>query len=996
MCGIAGILNLNYSKCPKEILESMSNSLYHRGPDSGGIFIHENVGLAHRRLSILDLSELGHQPMISEDGNTILVYNGEIYNYESLKKELELLGYHHRSTSDTEVLLNGYLAWGDKVFPRLNGMFAAAIYNKKEEQLLLIRGRFGIKPLYFYKDNEKLIFASEPKAILVHPNIDNSIDYQGLIEYIWFGNPLGNRSAYQHIEEVPPGTILKIKKNGEIKSHEYFSPQSILEEKICENEAVEQLRVLTENAVKSQLVSDVPVGVFLSGGIDSSAITAYASRNYRQKLHTYTAAFDFMPSSNEYGYARKISEICGTEHSELFIKGKDLPSIIESLVSFHGMPFGDAADIPLYLLSQELKGNIKVILQGDGGDELFGGYNRHRLQSKTKYRMLFKLLLKLASLVDTQNPKLLKFNRVINALSQRSFCRANALLLTIESDNFDPTKIFNSRVRQILTDFDPFQRYKEVYSLYASNKSNLKKIFLTDLHIILKDTFLEKVDRATMSGSIESRVPFLDNDLVNFALSIPAELHVKGGVSKYLFKKSLRGVLPDEILGAPKRGFGVPYGEWLKNSLKDYFKYTINGEEISKIINKKEVERLFSIHSEGKGNYGFLLWKTMVLGSWLQQAKPAINFHPALPQKKQKILCVIDSLGSGGAQRQLVILAQGLKIKGYDVDFFTYHESSFFKQILVDNDIKIYECPKNSAYSISPIKKLRQLLIDNNYHYVISYLDVPNFYVELASVGIRNLKVIVSERSQVYNLKHLLRKLLLSFTHFFSSYIVCNSFSHAEWMKSYLPWLKKKIVVINNGLDVRKFKPGNYSGREGVPSVKLVGLGRITEAKNLLTLAKSFVICRKKYNLNLHIDWFGRIDSQEIFKSINDYLIKESVGEYWKWGGEVSKPEEVLVLGYDALICASLWEGFPNAIYEGMASGLPILASNISDIPKIIEEGRCGYLFDPNCAEEIARSILNFYKLPIEDKIRLSNNAVNYSKRNVSIDSLVSNYERLF
>ena len=617
MCGITGVFKFN-GKVDAESIIKINNTLEHRGPDNGSVRIFDNVGLGHRRLSIIDLTKKANQPMNCDSNRYTIIFNGEVYNFNEIKQRLSSDGLIFKTNSDTEVVLKAYIHFGVDAFSMFNGMFALAIYDSVEKELILARDQFGIKPLYIYKDVNSLIFSSEKKAILKSKNIVTSINKQALLEYIWFGNPLGDNTIYKDINELEPGSFLKISKN-EIIKEKYFNINDIKEINISEKEAINKIKFLFEESVKRHLISDVPVGIFLSGGIDSSAITAYASKHYKGTINSYSICFDYDKGINELSLASKVAKKFGTNHTEVKITGEDLIDVLETLNMSHDEPFADAANIPLYLITKKLKGEIKVVLQGDGGDEFFGGYSRYNtIENISKWKKL-SFLPKIIKIIGTKNTKALRFQRFINAISQKEKYVRNALLLTMESKYTNPVRILNKNIQNELKRFNPFERYKKVYEKYSDNLDNNQALFYTDSQIILKDTFFEKVDKSTMVNSMEVRVPFLDKDLTEYVLSLPSSLKTKNGVQKYLFKKAMEGLVPNEILYGTKRGFSVPYGFWLRTSLKDYFLAQISTKEARKYINIEEVKSMFKLHEQEKGNFDFLLWKTLILCIWLNK-----------------------------------------------------------------------------------------------------------------------------------------------------------------------------------------------------------------------------------------------------------------------------------------------------------------------------------------------------------------------------------------
>ena len=620
MCGITGIYRFDNKKINKEILLSMNNSLVHRGPDFGNIMLENNVGLGHRRLSILDISKNGNQPMKSSNNNYIIVYNGEVYNFLEIKRKLLNLNYKFKSKSDTEVILNSFQEYGSKCFSMFNGMFSIAIYDKLTHKLILARDSFGIKPLYFFTNKSFLCFASEIKAIKKHPDVNLTISKQALSEYLWFGNPLGNNTMYNEINEIKPGSFVEITEKN-VKENIYFSVNNLKEKKINEIDAIKKTRDLLEKSIKRHLISDVDVGVFLSGGIDSSAITAFASKHYKGTLKTFSVGFDFDKGINELPTAKSIANKFKTDHHEIIVKGNDIIEVIENLVESHDGPFGDAADIPLYLLTRKLKGKIKVVLQGDGGDEFFGGYSRYYTLNSSKKWSIFSFVADLIEKFDLQNEYLKRLQRFLKAISEKSPHKRNALLLTMESEYSNPTGILNDKWNKKINEIDPFAEYKKVYDSYPKNINPLQALFYTDTQIILKDTFLEKVDKSTMANSIEVRVPFLDKDLTDFILTVPSNLKVKRNIPKYLIKKSLEKILPNKILYGKKKGFGVPYAYWLQTALKKYFLEQVQTDLVKDYLDISKILKKFNQHLQNKGNHGFLLWKVLIFSVWINKSQ---------------------------------------------------------------------------------------------------------------------------------------------------------------------------------------------------------------------------------------------------------------------------------------------------------------------------------------------------------------------------------------
>jgi len=631
MCGICGIITSVSGSFNLEELRAMNETLHHRGPDGEGVYSNKDhtVGLGHKRLSILDLSENGKQPMFDHSKNYIISFNGEIYNHREIKSDLLDLGYKFKSNTDTETILNGYIAYGTDIFNKLNGIFSFAIYDRLNHKVLIVRDRLGVKPLYYLLSEQSLSFASEKKAILSQ-SLSRSINYKALKQYLYYGYSHKEETMYAGIKKLLPGHYLEIDiRNFELKKSSFWQHEHVvLNPNISEDDIIGQTSTLLEAAVKRQLQSDVPVGIFLSGGIDSSAITAFASKHYSKKLKTYSAAFDFNDGHNELALAKMVSQKFGTDHHEFFIEGKNLPEITEKLVYHHDEPFSDAANIPLFLMSQAVQSSCTVVLQGDGGDELFGGYPRYHLLSKnTRYKNLMKFGKWITTIIRSNHAFSKKLKRYDEIFNTSTPSHTLAKLLTLVDSSSRPQDIFSSGIKNSIKEINPFSYYDELYNRFKSIKGMDQKMMWIDSLIILPDLFLEKVDKSTMANSIEVRVPFLDNDLVDFALGLPSKLKLKKGIKKYLLKKALKGTVPDEILFGAKKGFGVPFGNWLKGPLNDHFNDIVYSDFIkqSDFFDLKNVAKKMDLHKNGKVDHSAELWKVYNLSIWLRNNKSILN-----------------------------------------------------------------------------------------------------------------------------------------------------------------------------------------------------------------------------------------------------------------------------------------------------------------------------------------------------------------------------------
>ncbi len=634
MCGIIGLMT-KIKEDPFTLGAKIEKSLElinYRGPDDSGIYFAENVVLGHVRLSILDLSEAAHQPMLDSSEQYAIAYNGEVYNFKDLKKSLQAQGHVFHSQSDTEVVLESFKAEGVGAFAKLNGMFVFSLLDRVNNKLFIVRDRFGIKPLHYFENDQGLFFGSEIKSVVALVDETFNVNKEVFAEWSYYGNALGERTFYKGIKKLLPGHYLEVDlQTFEISRHSFWLPESLpsltLRQLGSPRKAVDNVKTLLKRAVERQLVSDVPVGIFLSGGIDSSAITAFAAQYYGRGLKTYSVGFDFGKKNNELPKARKVAELFGTDHHELEISGYNLADTVELLVGHHDSPFSDAANIPLYLLGQQVRGDVKVVLQGDGGDELFAGYKRYQtLASRRLWRLVVPLLAAVHCLLPHNKAFYLR-QRYLNALKSKTDAELMALLLTVEDKNCDPCRIFSEGLRQELKSVDAFREFVNCDQRFQ-NKELVQRMLFTDTQIILPDIFLDKVDRSTMASSIEVRVPFLDHELVDYVMSLPSSLKVKRGQKKWLLKQALTGLVPDEVLFGPKTGFGVPYQYWLKGPLNELFydKLAELERKGNDFLNAQQIRTLMDEHASGRREHGFLLWKTLSLMIWLTNNKCLSSF----------------------------------------------------------------------------------------------------------------------------------------------------------------------------------------------------------------------------------------------------------------------------------------------------------------------------------------------------------------------------------
>lgn len=622
MCGIHGILALKHKqRLDPSILKRMGDITAHRGPDDEGFYVGEGVLLGMRRLSIIDLAG-GHQPIPNEDETLWVVCNGEIYNFQELRATLKKAGHRFRTGSDTEVILHAYEEFGDDFVLKLDGMFGFALWDATRRRLLIGRDRLGIKPVYYANDGARLLFASEAKAILAVPGVSVDIDPVGLSEYVALGYTPAPYSILRGINKLPPASLL-VCENGSCSIRRYWQLPTHVDERVTENEWVEAVRACLERAVVSQMVSDVPLGAFLSGGLDSSSIVAFMARNSRQPVKTY--AIGFVGSSgasyyNELPYARRVADLFQTEHRDIIVK-PDVMHLLPRLLWHMDEPIADAAFITTYLVTEFARQDVTVILSGVGGDELLGGYRRYlgeyygqyynRVPTWLRQRVLSALARVLPS--DRHSP-LRNFSRYL-----RSFILANELPLEERYRQY--VQVFSRETRQQLLLQDAvregFDALARAFSEARAGDA-LQRLLAVDLATQLPDDLLLLTDKMTMASSLECRVPLLDHQLVELLARMPSRYKVHGRELKYILKKALRGLLPPDILHRQKRGFGAPIGAWLKGELAPVLKSVLSRQAVQKrgLLDWGTVERTMALHEAGREDHTDHLLALMNLELW--------------------------------------------------------------------------------------------------------------------------------------------------------------------------------------------------------------------------------------------------------------------------------------------------------------------------------------------------------------------------------------------
>ncbi|NOT49367.1 MAG: asparagine synthase (glutamine-hydrolyzing) [Acidobacteria bacterium] len=661
MCGITGWINLDTTKPnhnAEPVLHSMCERIVHRGPDSEGLWVDETVALGMRRLSIIDL-KTGDQPVFSEDKSVVVMMNGELYNYREVRVRLEKDGFKFVTKTDTEILPHLYVKYGDDFLDHVNGMYAFSLWDSRRKKLIIARDRFGEKPLYYGIFDGKLIWASEPKAILAHPSVTPELDLNALRHYVSFDYVPAPMSIYKGIHKLPAAHVLVVE-NGEVRTRKYWdlswhedaearalaraysggsdyaianaqtsetngkSPaksQSRKEESLSGK--ANELRDLLSDAVRMRLVSDVPLGILLSGGIDSSTVAAFATQHATERVKTFSIGFE-EDSFDESKYARTVAKHLNTEHYEDKLSATTAGDLISDIGQWLDEPMSDGSLIPTFLLAQFVRKHVTVALGGDGGDELFAGYPMYYAHTlAAKYNAIPSFVrsgliepVVNALPVSTNNMSFdYKAKRFVRSAKHDDIARHHGWFGSFSTDQHE--KLFTKDVLT-QTDADIYRGVRELVD--ASDAKNvIEQMQYADINYYLAEDILTKVDRAAMAVSLETRAPFLDPRVGQFAASIPVNYKLKGKSGKFILKEAMRGLLPHDILHRPKKGFGIPIAEWLKGRLNSLMHDMLSQERLNNqgLFNVDYVQKLIKEHETGNASHHKELWTLLVFQLWI-------------------------------------------------------------------------------------------------------------------------------------------------------------------------------------------------------------------------------------------------------------------------------------------------------------------------------------------------------------------------------------------
>jgi len=626
MCGIAGVLHFNGAPVNRDVVASMTSILAHRGPDGEGLFFGKGVGLGHRRLAILDLTEAGKQPMSNDDETVWITFNGEIYNFQEIRRELQALGYRFHSGTDTEVVLRAYEEWGSDSLRRFNGMFAFAIWDSRKDSLWVVRDRLGVKPLFYSVLPDRFLFGSEIKALLQDPALERTIDYQSLACFVSLNYTPAPATLFSRVRQLLPGHYLLIDRSGVVQDVEYWDLLYQENEDRGEQAYIEEFDALLEDSIKLRLVSDVPFGAFLSGGLDSSTVAYLMSHLMKDPVKTFAIGFS-EDSFDELVYARQMASVIQSDHHEHIVTDKDA-AILPRLVWHAEEPTADSSMVAVYYLAQMARQHVTMVLTGDGADEILAGYETYQaFYVQRLYRLLppwvrRHLIAPLVNAIPASDSKVswdFKLRRFVAGAE-----------LSAEDAHASWRTIFTAEARQQLLGpvahdpnalADPLDLYREAFARTTA-RHPLNRMLYVDTRVYLPNDMLVKVDRMTMAHGLEARTPYLDYRLVEFLARVPPRLKLKYGLhKKYLLKASMKSRLPRTIVYRRKQGFNVPNARWIKRELKPFVTDCLSPARVRQtgLLDSQFVEGVVRDHFENRSDNSHHIWCLLVLVLWFEQ-----------------------------------------------------------------------------------------------------------------------------------------------------------------------------------------------------------------------------------------------------------------------------------------------------------------------------------------------------------------------------------------
>lgn len=1016
MCGFAGFLGLPVAPADAPaLLKRMGDTLAHRGPDDDGIWLdaEPGIGLAHRRLSIQDVSPLGAQPMASRSGRYVMAYNGEVYNFPELRQELSARGHGFRGGSDTEVMLAAIEEWGiESAVPRFIGMFAFAVWDRQERCLWLCRDRLGIKPLYVGHVGRHLVFGSELKSLRIVPGFDRTVNRDALALYMRHDYVPAPLSIYASAGKVEPGTMVRYtpQPGGRPREHRHvwWSVEQAVAAPVAvpdgDAAVVEQLDALLRESIRGRLIADVPVGVLLSGGIDSSTVTGIAQSLVRDRLKTFTIGFTEQ-AFDEAANARAIARHLGTDHTDLYITADDALQVVPSLSQTYDEPFGDSSQIPTILVSRLAREAVTVALSGDGGDELFYGYGRYWTADA-----VWKKLSRVPAAIrgPVSRAVLATPAEVLNALFPRASLRFGAY-----GGKGSPSQRLK-RLATLAGKPDWFRFYRGIVSrwneqdefvLGGSDERHLlvnpprwmrelpagQYMMLADLQTYLIDDILAKVDRASMSTGLELREPVIDHRVVSYALALPLDLKYRDGVSKWVLRQVAYRYIPPALLDHPKQGFEIPIGAWLRGPLRDWAESLLDIRRLTAdgYLNPDPVRERWDEHLVSRVDWQAHLWNVLMFQSWLDQERtemaapdsgpaellpdssptsplPVISPAVADDARPLRVLHAIHSLSGGGAETQLRLLVNSWPHADVELGvFFVAGEAAGITNPAVRLFASRRQSTKSPGFFLSVIQAIRVFDPDVIHIWLPESISIP----AMLFGRLTGRRIIVSYRGR-RTLERWLTWIEVALMALCADRVVSNHevLAASSYQGSVFRWLfaRKRGEVIRNGAAAPADLPdaagegagpagqAGAPGLPGLPPFRFICVGRLTPHKNYPRLMEALALLRGRTDWDLSI-WGEGEDRVRVEAAIGQAGLAGRV-HLRGYSGEACRE----IAAASALVLPSLSEGMPNVLVEAMALGVPVIASDIEGIREVVGKQPACLWINPLDPADIARGLSDF------------------------------------
>jgi asparagine synthase (glutamine-hydrolysing) len=980
MCGIFGFIDLNSLPRTRSeaILFAMDQSLSHRGPDGSGRWSDESgrVHLGHRRLAIIDLTSGGAQPMQTWDANGVIVFNGEIYNFQDLKTALEAEGVSFSSRSDTEVLLAALHKWGpERTLPRLNGMFAFAYWDERSSSLYLARDRIGEKPLYYSQQGARLFFGSELKALRAHPDFETYIDESILPYYLRYNYIPGPFSILKQTRKLPPAHWLRFDlRSGKLE--EPVAYWSVAEDVIAgiEKPLVGSLEELSREAerllvrsVKMRLNSDRPVGCFLSGGIDSTTIAALMTAVAGERVQTFTIGYGHT-ALDEGAHAEAVARHLGTSHTTFVVQSSDVADLIPQLPYIYDEPYADSSQLPTCLLSRLTSRYVTVALTGDGGDEIFGGYNRYVWANRVWLAALKfprPARMGLSTVARSLSPRvwdsiagllgiLVPQEKRIRGAGDKLYKITDLLCASSENELYQHLVSINQDPQGLCFAQAPATQPFELLSMPAGLIRAEERMMFWDAQTYLPDDILVKLDRAAMRWGLEGRIPFLDNEVMRFGWSLPFDAKVAPGEGKRVLRRVLERYVPRELFNRPKAGFGVPVGIWLRGALRVWAEDVLSDSLLKPYIRLERVRALWKEHLSGRCNHEHKLWSVLMLGCWLQQwnsGKPALQLKTAQvdllslgrPYRhgviRGRVVFLINSLGGAGAEKQVVLSALSLARQGFAAEIFTLCEEQNTQRLtsLLKNaeeaGVYIHKPENGRNWFVDSLSACRRSLRRDPYRILWTW----GYRADLAAVTfLRGSSPRVSSlRSASIEALQKRRFWWRLFDRNCTCYI-SNTRLNIEQLATVLPGVEPRCRVLYNALEDNALNQVPVELGERPRRLELVMLGNVRIRVKGYDLAIDAIQRLTQLGIPVRLRIAGLPFEGEDLKQ---RIAEGNLGEKCEFVGPVADPFDFLKSAHIYLLL-SRYEGMPNSLLEAMSVGLPCVATRVGDVTRLTQHRR--------------------------------------------------------